>query len=601
MKHSGSELRPNPFERQLLANTRAAFLFLFVLVPFISGFTIYCAHSGRVMASAILSVQLFAFIWILYAFRPPENIRKRMIAIRYVPWGQLAAFGFYLIYTVGFHHKLEVTPWFFLYIFLLFLMVPDRYGGFFAFTVILITAVVFWLTGRQVMQQNWDYLVRFFFSLALFASLSYCGVLVRINYLKANERTTRDLRKSEKSYRDLSDRLMENIRERDEIERKLHQAIKMEAVGKMAAGVAHDLNNILSGIVTYPDLMLLDIKKGDPMRESIEMIRNSGIKAAAIVEDLLTLSRRAVNISRVVDLKKILSDYLLSPEHTTLLSRHSNIRIKTVLEPDIKNITGSPVHLTKTLMNLICNALEAMPQGGKVSVELSSRMMNDKKTLFDTISPGEYTVLEVKDTGIGIDEKDIEKIFEPFYTKKVMGRSGTGLGMAVVLGAVKDHNAFIDINSIQGKGTCVTLYFPATDAEVDTISPQPDTEMQAGGGEKILVIDDIPEQLNIACSILKRMGYRPEPCLSGEAAIEKVRQTGYDLVIIDMVMAPGIDGLETYKQILKIYPGQKAVFATGFSNSEKLESARQLGAGPALIKPYSVEKIGDVIRKELAR
>lgn len=601
MKNNKFVLQANLFERQILANTKAVLWYLFVLVPLMSGFSIYCSYSGRTLASATLSIQLIAFIWILHAFSTQQDTRRKLIALRYIPQVQLAVFAAYLVYIIGFMHRVEVTPWFFLFIFLLFLMMPGRAGGFFAFAIIAITGVSFWLTGKQEMLQHTDYLVRFFFSLTVFSSLSYCGVILRINYLAANDKATSSLKTSEKSYRDLSDRLMENIRERDVIEKKLHQAIKMEAVGKMAAGVAHDLNNILSGIVTYPDLILLDLEKNDSMRKPIEMIKSSGVKAAAIVEDLLTLSRRAVNISRIVDIKKILNDYLLSPEHTTLMALHKNIRIKTVFSPDVKNIAGSPVHLTKTIMNLICNALEAMPEGGKVSLELSGQIIENKKVLFDRIPFGEYTVLKVTDTGIGIDKEDIEKIFEPFYTKKVMGRSGTGLGMAVVLGAVKDHHAFIDVNSTKGKGTCVSLYFPATDAVADSPVPQPEIDLSAGSGQKILVIDDVPEQLNIACSILQRLGYRPEPCPSGEQAVEKVKQARYDLLIIDMVMAPGIDGFETYRRILKNHPGQRAVFATGFFNNEKIEAAGKLGAGPSLIKPYSMEKIGEVIKHELAR
>lgn len=601
MKDSDVLLKPSLFERQIMANKKAAIVFLYVLVPFVSGFNIYCAVSGRYLASATLSFQLLAFIIVLSAFRLPSDSDKKLIALRYVIRGQLMVFAFYLIYVIGVRHQLEVTPWFFLYTFLLFLMMPDRAGAILSILVIGTTLAVSWLTGRQIMTENLDYLVRFYFSLILFSFLSYCGVLLRQNYLRANDQVNKSLKASEASYRELSRRLIEKIKERDEIEKKLHKAIKMETVGKMAAGVAHDLNNILSGIVTYPDLILMDLKKNDPIREPIEMIKSSGTKAAAVVEDLLTLSRRAVNISQVIDLRRLVNDYLSSPEHTALFSLHSNTRMRTVFSPDIANIQGSPVHLTKAVMNLIGNALEAMPQGGKVTLELSGETIESRESLFDRIPSGRYTVLKVSDNGIGIEEDDIEKIFEPFYTRKVMGRSGTGLGMAVVLGAVQDHNAYIDVDSIVGKGTCVTLYFPTTIETADSTLSAPDIRPALGTGETILVIDDVPEQLTIACGLLERLGYKPTPCPSGEDAVEKVKKQQYDLLVIDMVMAPGIDGLETYKRILDIFPGQKAVFATGFSNSAKIQAASDMGAGTVLIKPYSIVGIGEAVKEVLAK
>jgi PAS domain S-box-containing protein len=220
------------------------------------------------------------------------------------------------------------------------------------------------------------------------------------------------------------------------LEARLQRAEKMEAIGMLAGGVAHDLNNVLSGIVSYPELLLMDLPQESRLRKPILTIQKSGERAAAIVQDLLTLSRRGVVATEVVNLRKIVSEYLQSPEHKRLLSYHPKVKVETLLESNLLNISGSPVHLSKTVMNLLYNAAESMPDGGRAFISLENRYIDRPISSYDAVDEGDYVVLTVSDTGIGIAPEDIERIFEPFYTKKVMGRSGTGLGMAVVWGTV---------------------------------------------------------------------------------------------------------------------------------------------------------------------
>jgi PAS domain S-box-containing protein len=233
--------------------------------------------------------------------------------------------------------------------------------------------------------------------------------------------------------------------EKKGLEARLQRAEKMEAIGMLAGGVAHDLNNILSGIVSYPELLLLDLPQESRLRKPILTIQKSGERAAAVVQDLLTLSRRGVVATEVVNLRKIVSEYLKSPEHKKLLSYHPKVKVNTLLESNLLNMSGSPVHLSKTMMNLLYNAAESMPDGGKVFISLENKYVDRPISGYDAVDEGDYVVLTVSDTGIGIAPENMERIFEPFYTKKVMGRSGTGLGMAVVWGTVKDHNGYIDI------------------------------------------------------------------------------------------------------------------------------------------------------------
>ena len=387
--------------------------------------------------------------------------------------------------------------------------------------------------------------------------------------------------------------------EKEELRSQLQRAQKMEAIGTLA--VAHDLNNILSGIVSYPELLLMDLKADSPLRKPILTIQKSGEKAAAIVQDLLTLARRGVEATEVVNLNLIASEYLLSPEHAKLELNHPNVTIEKNLDPDLLNILGSPVHLSKTVMNLVSNAAEAMLDGGTIFLSTENQHIEKAVSGFDDIDKGDYASLTVKDTGIGISPEDIERIFEPFYTKKTMGRSGTGLGMAVVWGTVKDHRGYIDITSLEGQGTQIVLYFPVTRKvfypEVEIASIQD----LMGNGESILVVDDIESQRQIAAEMLEKLGYRVRTVSSGEEAIEYIENKTTDLLILDMIMEPGIDGLETYRKILKIRPEQKSIIASGYSESIRVKEALQLGAGAYVKKPYLMENIGRAIRAELDR
>jgi len=390
-------------------------------------------------------------------------------------------------------------------------------------------------------------------------------------------------------------------KEKDELQAQLQRAQKMEAIGTLAGGVAHDLNNILSGIVSYPELLLMDLKEDSPMRKPILTIQKSGEKAAAIVQDLLTLARRGVEATEVVSLNSIINEYLLSPEHAKLELNHPNVTVLRNLDENLLNILGSPVHLSKTVMNLVSNAAEAMPDGGKITITTENRHMDRIKSGFDDIGKGDYAVLIVADTGIGIPPEDIERIFEPFYTKKAMGRSGTGLGMAVVWGTVKDHRGYIDVKSIEGQRTEITLYFPVTRRvfarEADIVS----IEEIMGKGESILVVDDIMEQRQIASEMLEKLGYRVTAVPSGEEAVEYLQENRTDLLVLDMIMEPGIDGLETYKKILEMHPGQKSIIASGYSESVRVKEAQHLGAGTYVKKPYLLEKIGRAVKAELAK
>ncbi len=389
--------------------------------------------------------------------------------------------------------------------------------------------------------------------------------------------------------------------EKKGLEKELARSQKMEALGLLAGGVAHDLNNVLSGVINYPELLLMNLPAESPMRKSLLAIQDSGLKAAAIVQDLLNLARRGVTVNETLNLNDIISDHLRSPEHKKTVSYHPGVDIETNLEPDLLNIKGSSVHLKKAVMNLLSNAVEAQPGGGRVIVSTENRYVDSPIKGYDNIDEGDFAVLRIEDKGIGIAVEDLENIFEPFYTKKEMGRSGTGLGMTIVWTTVQDHQGYINIESTVGKGTAFELYFPVTREEVAKEKVSIPMEDYMGKGETILVVDDIKEQREVASIILKTLDYFVTSVSSGEEAVEYIKNNSVDLLVLDMIMGLGMDGLDTYKKIIEIHPGQKAIIASGFSETDRVKEVQRLGAGAYVKKPYTLEKIGLAVKAELER
>ena len=391
-------------------------------------------------------------------------------------------------------------------------------------------------------------------------------------------------------------------REKIELKSKLVRSEKMEALGLLAGGVAHDLNNVLSGIVSYPELLLIDLPEDSHLRKPIQTIKDSGIKAAAIVQDLLTLARRDVAVAEITNLNEVINDYLSSPEYDKMISFHPGVEMKVELEPDLFNISGVPSNLNKAIMNLVTNAAEAIKGRGTIHIVTKNAYLEDPIPGYDNFREGEYISVTVSDSGIGIPKENIERIFEPFYSKKVMGRSGTGLGMTVVWGTVKDHDAHIDVFSEEGKGTTFKLMFPATRDGLKKKKPSPSLAEIMGSGESVLVVDDVQEQRDLACSILIRLGYKVTAASGGEESVKLIRSgKNFDLVILDMIMLDGIDGLETYRQIREFKPSQKAIIVSGFSETERVKDAQHLGAGAYVRKPYLLDRIGSAVKDELRK
>ena len=387
--------------------------------------------------------------------------------------------------------------------------------------------------------------------------------------------------------------------EKLQLQEKLSRSKKMEALGLLTGGVAHDLNNILSGMVSYPDLILRDLDQDDKIRKPLTVIKESGQRAAAVVADLLTASRGVREKPEVTAMNHFVETYLASPEHDELGQRYPYVQFHSHLESGMSNVRCAPVQIGKAVMNLVANAAEAIDESGEVHIKTETRHLEHVMVGYENIPPGKYGVIEVSDTGPGITQEDLTRIFEPFFTKKVLGRSGTGLGLSLVWNAVHDSNGFIDVKTSHD-GTVFELFLPATD-ELSAPLPQENAmENYMGKGQRVLVVDDERVQREIATDILERLGYSVVALSSGEEAITYLKQDEAELVVLDMIMDPGMGGLDTYAAILARNPDQKAIVVTGYAETDDMQEMLDMGASCCVRKPYTFEELGMAVHKELA-
>lgn len=385
------------------------------------------------------------------------------------------------------------------------------------------------------------------------------------------------------------------------LQEKLSRSTKMEAMGLMAAEVAHDLNNILSGIIGYPQLLLMEPNITDKQKESLKEILETGQRAAAVVSDLLTIARGVASTKLSLPVNNVVTDYVNSPECRQLRDIFPRVELKLELDDKAGNITASTVHLTKVIMNLVSNAFEAMPPDrtdGRIVIATRSVELRQKPPGFaGAFEPGRYALITISDNGSGIPKEDLGKIFEPFYSKKAKGRSGTGLGLAIVWNTINDHNGHIDVET-GPDGTTFRLYFRSTE-EKTAVKERKKLDNYKGDGQRILVVDDVDIQRKLASKMLTTLGYVPVAVPSGEAAVEYLKKEDADLVILDMIMHPGMNGRETYGAIMEFKPDQKAIIASGMAETEEVAKAQAMGAGQFVNKPYTIEDLAIAVKNAL--
>ena len=397
---------------------------------------------------------------------------------------------------------------------------------------------------------------------------------------------------------ELEERLLAQ-QEKEKLQQQVHSSKKMEAMGLLAGGVAHDLNNIISGVTGYAELMLMKLPKDSPFCKHAAAIHDSGQRAAAVVADMLTISRDAASDKKVVNLNHLIKEYLRSPEHVALRERFPQVDYACELSAELFNVSCSTTHIKKAIMNLVINAAEATEQGS-VSISTENCYIDRPFGIYGSIEIGEYVLLRVVDSGSGIAAADIEHIFEPFYSRKTKGTSGTGLGLAVVWNTVQEHLGYIDVEQ-PGTGSCFNLYLPITRDEYSPAEIETSSDALHGTGEHILIVDDEDQIRDLATQMLSSLGYRVAQVSSGEAAIDYLRKQKVDLLLLDMIMDPGINGCQTYQQAVALHPGQRALICSGFSESAEVLKAQAAGAGAYLKKPYTLAALGQAVKDELAR
>ena len=386
--------------------------------------------------------------------------------------------------------------------------------------------------------------------------------------------------------------------ERFKLQEELAKSERMRSLALLAGGVAHDLNNMLGPMIAYPDLIMERLPVDSSIKTYLIAIKKSATNAKNTVQDLLTLARRGRHDLEPLDLNGVISDYLSGGVFQSIIKDRNDIKVETSVDSTSAVVNGSATQLNKVVMNLCGNAIEAMPDGGTISITTSVEYLEALFGGYDRISPGHYAILRIRDTGIGIPDEDIPRLFEPYFSKKELGRSGTGLGLSVVYGVVKDHDGFYDVFSTVGKGSEFVIYLPVCGKSVE----HADCEvMQTKKSAKILVVDDSPEQREMAVELVSALGYDVESVSSGREAVKWLKENNADVLLLDMKMEPDFDGLDTYMEIRKFRQNQRAIIVSGYAATDRVKRMQELGAGEYVSKPYTLADISRAICNELRR
>lgn len=411
-------------------------------------------------------------------------------------------------------------------------------------------------------------------------------------------------------------------KDRKELEEKLRRAERMESLGVMACGIAHDLNNTLGPIIMLPELIREDVKflarqisaestelKGfvRSIEADLTVIEESSRRAVKTIKDLLTMGRRGRYDFEPVSLNTLIEASLQEGDFIALRREKPEVGVISVLEPEMLYISGSPAHLHRVLANLYHNSFDAITKPGKIWIKTRRVLLAQTHLGYEPVPAGDYAVIEVMDTGGGIPQEHLTRLFEPFFsTKKQSRKSGTGLGLSIVHGIIKDHNGFIDVWSTENIGTTFRLYLPVLENQSEEVKIDSTKRLVRGGTEHILIVDDEPDQISLTQRALEKYGYTVESARNGEKAIEKLTQyevsgesqkKPFDLVLLDMFM-DGLSGLETYKKIRSICPTMKVLIVSGRTS---VDIVRDLVTQdlPWLYKPYTRESLGIAVRRAL--
>ena len=400
------------------------------------------------------------------------------------------------------------------------------------------------------------------------------------------------------------------LHERDELER-MATSKRLQSLSVLAGGVAHDLNNSLGPIVALPDLILAELTGLDPdgqahdMRADLATIKTAALRASQTIKDLLTLGRQGRVRKEPLDLNAVMSNCIAESAALVASDLEQEVKLLSHLPHKPLPVLGSEAHLVRAISNLIRNGIEAIEGVGQLSIRAWEARLTEAVDGFERIEPGDYAVVSISDTGKGIPQDDVGRIFEPFFSTKILGdSSGTGLGLAIVHGVVKEHGGYVDVTSVRGQGTTFTLYFPRLRSEERSETTPNPTPMPVGR-PTILLVDDSPILLRTGRRALQHLGYAIETLESGQVAYERFVQaaeTGrspFDLVILDMSLLERRDGLEILELIRQLFPKQRAILVSGHAPSDRVQAAMDRGLD-WLQKPYSLEALATTVTRALA-
>jgi PAS domain S-box-containing protein len=392
--------------------------------------------------------------------------------------------------------------------------------------------------------------------------------------------------------------ILRDVTKRKRLEVELLQAQKMEAVGRLAGGVAHDFNNIMTCILGNADLVLSELDPDVDIREYLDEIVTAGNRAAALTRQLLAFSRRQMLQPVVLNLKKLVSD--LEKMLRRLIGE--DVELVTMLDPGTGCVLADPGQLEQVLMNLAVNARDAMPRGGRLIIETASRkLLQEHVSGKVTIPPGSYALLSVSDSGTGMDEETMANIFEPFFTTKEVGE-GTGLGLSMVFGSIKQSDGYILVSSEPGRGTMFTIYLPLVDMEPSRIEGRDSDARPKSGRETVLVVEDDLRVLQLVRAILRQNGYTVLQAESGEDAIRCLdeRSEPVDLLITDVVM-PKMSGRELADLVLTRQPDLRVIYTSGYTGEAIFRRGFLETDAMFLPKPFTPQALMSKIREVLDR
>jgi two-component system cell cycle sensor histidine kinase/response regulator CckA len=374
------------------------------------------------------------------------------------------------------------------------------------------------------------------------------------------------------------------------------QSQKMEAIGRLAGGVAHDFNNLLAVINGYSDLLLESVGSSDPNRAKLEQIKQAANSAASLTRQLLMFSRQQIVQPLNLDINQIVAN----TEKMVRRLIKENIEFTVMLDPKLDCVNADSGQIEQIILNLVVNARDALPNGGKLFIETSNvRVDEDSAPAGAGILPGRFVLLEVTDTGTGMDQRTQAHIFEPFFTTKTLGK-GTGLGLATVYGIVKQSNGHIEVRSRLGHGSSFKIYLPAVEQAKANHETAQDRANPTFSGETVLVVEDARSLRDLICEALTKFGCTVLSARDGQEAllIAKQRQTAIDLLLTDVVM-PRMNGPALAKEVRLLCPGTKILYMTGYSG-EFLRSEMLIPGVSLIQKPFTPADLGRKISKMLA-